>query len=337
MIKFTLLATILLYSFSLLGQENKFNSKVYNSAGPNAKFYSNKNSKTPIYDFSQCKNDDYKKCFKDIDTPVVFDFSNCKDKKAANTIYFKSLTNFIHNNLDKKTLDFFSANLRENDSIYSFKFTYYINNKGEAIPDLIGSTVKRTNYEIHKKLEFLLSKTRIEKGKFSSSLKNKQRFVYMAFKPDSITNELILLPFNKKKKPEFNLNDSLTVPLYKGCHELADKYSQKTYNAEKRCMEHHISNLVKESLNNEMRQKAPYILANEYGIYDKKIKTIATFKFDNEGYTTDIKTLGMVPEIEDELERILKTIPKAQAGTKKGKPVNVIYNLPLIFKTMARR
>ena len=54
MIKFTLLATILLYSFSLLGQENKFNSKVYNSAGSNAKFYSNekKNPKTPIYEFS---------------------------------------------------------------------------------------------------------------------------------------------------------------------------------------------------------------------------------------------------------------------------------------------
>lgn len=338
MIKFTLLISILLYTISLLGQENQFNSKVFNNARPNTESYSNekKNPKTLIYDFSQCENDAYEKCFEGIDKPKVFDFTDCEDKKDVRKKYFDNLRDFIYSNLDIKTFDYFNANLREKDSIYTLRFTYYRNNKGEVIPDLIGSNLKRSNYEAHKKLVFLLSKATLPKEKNTAQLKGKQDFVFMNLKLNSITNKLQLLPYKKRDEFEFNPSDSLTAPVYKGCTALEDLYSKKTYKTTKRCMAFHISNLVSENFDKEIQKKAAVILAKKYGLYNKKIKTIAKFVFNKEGKVVDIETLGLVPEIEDEVTKILSKIPNAQPGTKKGALVSVMYSIPVTIKTIER-
>ncbi|MBK8565092.1 MAG: TonB family protein [Saprospiraceae bacterium] len=71
-------------------------------------------------------------------------------------------------------------------------------------------------------------------------------------------------------------------------------------------------------------------LARENGIEGK---AIVNFVVDKDGTVTGIKVKrGICKEIKTECERVMQLMPKWNPGMQKGKPVRVLFNLPLKFK-----
>ncbi len=57
------------------------------------------------------------------------------------------------------------------------------------------------------------------------------------------------------------------------------------------------------------------------------------FVVEKDGHTTGFKILrGAEESLDNEALRVLKTMPKWEPGTQRGKPVRVQYNLPIKFK-----
>lgn len=290
---------------------------------------------TKIYDFSICKNDDYKNCFSNIENPKVFNFSKLKNRNEVEKTHNAQLNKFIFENLDQDFFLFFEENLHKKDSVFFLNFTYYRNLKGEVIADLVGSNLKRKNYELHKKLVFLLTQTTTKKGKFTGQLKGKQFFNLMKLKFDHKTKTFSLSPY-KTKKIKKNPNDSISAPVFKGCPVLANKYSEETHEAQKKCMEEKISSFVISNFDKKLIDKARFVLAEKYKIYGKELKSIARFWITKDGNINKIEAVGMIHEIEDEIIKILNKIPKIEPSTEKGEPISMLYSLPITFKTNPR-
>ena len=97
-------------------------------------------------------------------------------------------------------------------------------------------------------------------------------------------------------------------------------------------MEHYITKFILKEVDLNVIKTASSSFT-KYGIYDKKIKSYAIFKFNKAGEISNIKALSMIYELEREIISILKSIPNAKPGTRKGKPINVKYRIPISFKT----
>ena len=106
------------------------------------------------------------------------------------------------------------------------------------------------------------------------------------------------------------------VPVYPGC-ESGSNVEQK------KCMAQKISELVNTNFNVK--------LANELKLSGKQ-KIYVSFKIDNQGNVTNIRSRAPHPELEKEAARVVKMLPKMTPGMQDGKAVNVPYSLPIIFK-----
>ncbi len=56
------------------------------------------------------------------------------------------------------------------------------------------------------------------------------------------------------------------------------------------------------------------------------------FKIDKLGKVTDIKARAPKKELGDEAIRVIESLPQMKPGIKDGKPVNVLYSLPITFQ-----
>lgn len=61
-------------------------------------------------------------------------------------------------------------------------------------------------------------------------------------------------------------------------------------------------------------------------------KVLVQFVIDKEGNVVDIETKGADPILQTEARRIFSLLPKFEPGKLRGKPVNVKYGMPLVFK-----
>lgn len=62
-------------------------------------------------------------------------------------------------------------------------------------------------------------------------------------------------------------------------------------------------------------------------------RVTVTFVVDTEGNVVKVKVnRGVHPLLDQEAVRVIKSSPKWEPGKQKGKPVNVLYNFPVIFK-----
>ncbi|WP_345741542.1 energy transducer TonB [Salegentibacter mishustinae] len=56
------------------------------------------------------------------------------------------------------------------------------------------------------------------------------------------------------------------------------------------------------------------------------------FQINTKGDIVNIQARAPHPKLEEEAKAIIKSLPKMQPGTQRGKPVNVNYALPIIFQ-----
>ena len=67
------------------------------------------------------------------------------------------------------------------------------------------------------------------------------------------------------------------------------------------------------------------------GIHGKQ-RIYVQFTIDDNGNTKDIKVRAPNPSLEKEAKRVIKLLPKLTPAVQRGKPVEMVYTLPIIFK-----
>lgn len=107
------------------------------------------------------------------------------------------------------------------------------------------------------------------------------------------------------------------VPIYPGCE------SKTTNNERKQCMEVKVMEFVQNKFNTE--------LANDLGLEGKQ-RISVQFKIDKEGNVVNVRARAPHPRLEQEAVRIVESLPRMIPGKQRGKPVGVLYALPILFK-----
>jgi protein TonB len=116
---------------------------------------------------------------------------------------------------------------------------------------------------------------------------------------------------------DYNTMTVEEVPVYPGC--------EKSKNNEERrqCMSKKLTKLIQKKFNTD--------LASEYGLSGKQVIHVQ-FKIDKNGNVVVMKTRAPHFALEKETERVINKIPKMKPGLQGNKPVNVLYQLPIIFQ-----
>ena len=216
------------------------------------------------------------------------------------------------------------------------RITYWLDKKGQIIPEIVGSSIRENNYKAHNKIVYILSKSQPDQksSKYYSQLIDRQHSLTIRFKKNNQQDSFSILNKRKKKdQKEFNINDSLSPPIYKGCKSLDVKYSKKSFKFHKKCLKENITHFVLTTFNKKVIQSVSSDLIENYNLNNKNIKTFVYFKFDQNGDVKDIKAIGLHPKLEKEAILVARSIPKVIPGMKNGKNVGVKYSLPITFST----
>ncbi|MEO2059572.1 MAG: M56 family metallopeptidase [Mesonia sp.] len=107
-----------------------------------------------------------------------------------------------------------------------------------------------------------------------------------------------------------------TVPTYPGCENLENA-------AAKKCMSEQITNFVNENF--DTNAVKPYARKGTNRIYVR-------FAITKEGTIDNIQARASSPELVEEGKRVVALLPKMKPGENDGKPVDVLYSLPIIFQ-----
>jgi len=107
------------------------------------------------------------------------------------------------------------------------------------------------------------------------------------------------------------------VPIYPGCENLRNNDERK------KCMSEKIDAFVKRKFNSE--------LANDLGL-DGRQRISVQFKIDNKGNVVEVLARAPHPRLESEAKKVIGELPKMTPGKQRGKAVNVMYSLPIIFE-----
>ncbi|TXK73281.1 energy transducer TonB [Mesonia sp. HuA40] len=107
------------------------------------------------------------------------------------------------------------------------------------------------------------------------------------------------------------------VPLFPGC----EKY--KTNAERKKCMSDKIKNFVNSKFNTD--------LGSELGLSGVN-RVYVRFKIDRNGKVVGVQARAPHPRLQKEAERVVGMLPNMVPGKQRGKPVGVLYSLPIIFQ-----
>ena len=107
------------------------------------------------------------------------------------------------------------------------------------------------------------------------------------------------------------------VPVFPGCGNLAT-------NAEKKkCMSEKIQQFVDKRFNRD--------LASELGLTGIN-KIYVVFKINEKGKVVDVRARNPHPRLQEEAARVVNSLPDMVPGSQRGRPVGVLYSLPIVFQ-----
>ncbi|HIB36992.1 M56 family metallopeptidase [Mesonia sp.] len=144
---------------------------------------------------------------------------------------------------------------------------------------------------------------------------------------DEKMHKLVLTDGENKRVIDFDQNSNIaeegipftaieTVPIYPGCENLDNA-------AAKKCMSDNITQFVNKNF--DTNAVKPYAEKGTNRIFVR-------FAITKEGTIDNIQARASSPELELEGKRVVAMLPKMKPGEKDGKPVNVLYSLPIIFQ-----
>ncbi|AFL80386.1 periplasmic protein TonB, links inner and outer membranes [Aequorivita sublithincola DSM 14238] len=106
------------------------------------------------------------------------------------------------------------------------------------------------------------------------------------------------------------------VPIYPGCE------NEKGNDAKKRCMSTKISEFINKKFDTN--------LASDLGLEGRQ-RIAVQFKIDKNGKVIDVRARAPHPRLEKEAVSVVQSLPNMTPGKQRGKPVGVLYSLPIIF------
>lgn len=106
------------------------------------------------------------------------------------------------------------------------------------------------------------------------------------------------------------------VPVYPGCE------NERGNDAKKRCMSEKVSSFINKKFNTD--------LAGDLGL-DGRQRISVQFKIDKSGRVIDVRARAPHPRLEKEAVRVVQSLPDMTPGKQRGKPVGVLYSLPIVF------
>jgi protein TonB len=72
-------------------------------------------------------------------------------------------------------------------------------------------------------------------------------------------------------------------------------------------------------------------LATDLGLEGRQ-RISVIFKIDKNGNITNVQARAPHPRLEKEAKDVINALPKMTPGKQRGKPVGVLYNLPILFQ-----
>lgn len=109
------------------------------------------------------------------------------------------------------------------------------------------------------------------------------------------------------------------VPVFPGC-EYAITNDEK-----RKCMSAKINKFVKKKFDNG--------LAERLGLEGRQRITVQ-FKIDTKGNIVDVRARAPHAALKKEAEKVVNQLPVMKAGKHNGKPVRVLYTLPIVFQVL---
>jgi len=106
------------------------------------------------------------------------------------------------------------------------------------------------------------------------------------------------------------------VPVYPGCE------NERGNDAKKRCMSEKVAAYINKQFDTD--------LANDLGL-DGRQRISVQFKIDRSGKVIDVRARAPHPRLEREAVRVVQGLPDMTPGKQRGKPVGVLYSLPIVF------
>ena len=107
------------------------------------------------------------------------------------------------------------------------------------------------------------------------------------------------------------------VPIYPGCED------QPNNNAKKECMSKKVEKFVISRFDTS--------LAGELGLEGRQ-RISVQFKINKNGDVVGVRARAPHPKLEEEAIKVVSGLPKMIPGKQRGKPVGVLYALPIIFQ-----
>lgn len=107
------------------------------------------------------------------------------------------------------------------------------------------------------------------------------------------------------------------VPIYPGCENM------RTNDERRQCMSDQITRFVNRNFNTE--------LANDLGLTGRQ-RISVQFKIDTRGNVVEVLARAPHPRLEAEAKRVIERLPSMTPGKQRGKAVNVMYSLPILFQ-----
>ena len=135
-------------------------------------------------------------------------------------------------------------------------------------------------------------------------------------KLDSLGSIKEEIPLTKHKDSVADFAVIESIPFMDSCA------SSKSNQARKACFNKEISNLLSKNFDTG--------LARDLGLYGK-ISLRCQFTIDKKGNVTAVRVRGSHPILRLEAKRVINLLPKMNPGMQKGKPVKVVYSLPIKF------
>ncbi|MCD2258564.1 energy transducer TonB [Psychroserpens luteolus] len=142
---------------------------------------------------------------------------------------------------------------------------------------------------------------------------------------DPIPVDLIIEPEYPEVEGEMRIHDEVTVGLFtvQSPPEFKDTPKNLDIKEKREFFQQKISNIV-----NDNFLINPQLCLDLSG----RQKIYVQFTIDRDGYTKDIKTRGSNLLLEKEAIRVIKLLPQFVPPKHEGKPIEMIYSLPIIFE-----
>ena len=122
----------------------------------------------------------------------------------------------------------------------------------------------------------------------------------------------------KEPEEEMHINFVEMVPVYPGCEKASNNTQRK------KCMSEKLGKLVQKKFDKN--------LGAELGLKEEIQRIYVNFRINRSGIVEIISTRAPHKDLEKEANRVVDKVPQMKPGEQGGKPVSVLYSLPIVFQ-----